>query len=502
MDIFRRKKPANTTSKPAVPPPSKLAFGGRVWDSDELDPHFVFVGATGSGKTRNVRMLMRSALFDADGQLRRRAIIFDAKKEWIPLLNGMKAPSVVGDKRKEEKQWYKILNPLDRRRVSWDIASDVSTRIATRQLAEYLIPTNENISQPYFTDSARLVLGAVLNTFTDRAPGEWTLRDVIEACRTTENLDRVLGAESYGKAVHERFIRVRSGPEIEATLLSRLGAFTEVAACGHEEQSNKRISLQAWLDDEEPSILLIATDEQADAALGPLNQMLFRRLFELLSSRPEQPREGGEPVWVFIDEARLAGKLDGIDHVLLKGRSKGVHVVLTCQEVQGLHHVYGRERAEELLSQCTNRAALRTSNAETKSWFTKSIGEQEDWKTSYTETHSSQPSSSQSQSIKVESPILGSEFAALPRPSKEGGIAGFFDIPGQGWQRVTVSPEFITRHQGRDPDGADEGFIPWPDAQRQVLQPWTDDDLVMRKLRDVEPLSRTSKLKWHNMLDG
>ena len=469
--------------------PNQIAFGGELWPEDHIDPHFLFVGATGSGKTRNVRMLMRTALFDDGERLRRHAIIFDAKKEWIPLLRGMSANGV--------PPTIHILNPFDRRRTTWALADDIRTRVETRQLAEYLIPTNEKLTQPYFADCARLILGAVVNTFAELAPSAWTLRDIIEACRTEENLDRVLAATDYGRSYHERFVRVRSGPEIEATLLSRLAAFTEVAACSHTQPGETvPISLTRWLDGP-PSILLIGTDEQAEAALRPLNSVLFRRLFELLSARNERKPahgggEGSETVWLFIDEARLAGKLEGIDHVLLKGRSKGVRVVLTCQEIQGLQHVYGKERAEELLSQCTNRAVLRTSNAQTKEWFAKSIGDREKWNRGTSTTSGSQQNSNtESWQLQIRASILGSEFAELARPSPAAGFHGFFDLPGEGWWKAHVKPEFVSTFQGADPTDTSDGFEPWSDPSHQVLHPWEDEDLVRLGLHDVQPLSRT-----------
>lgn len=473
-----------------------IVFGGHRLVEHLCEPHFALVGATGSGKTRNVRMLMKTALFTEEGDLRRHAIIYDAKKEWFPILQGML--------RESNPLPIHILNPFDRRRVVWDMARDITARTDTRQLAAYLIPSSERLSQPYFTDSARLILSAIINTFAKRAPGRWTLRDLIEACSTKKNLDTVLAAESFGRAAHDRFVMAKSGPDVEATLLSRIGQFSEVAACMDGEQEGRRISLTDWLSGP-PSILLIASDERADAALSPLNRVLFRRLFELLVSREEQHPLTGKQVWIFIDEARLAGRLDGIDHVLLKGRSKGARVVLTCQEVQGLHHVYGKERAEELLAQCTNRAALRTSNAATKQWFIDSIGKREKWITSHSTTYGGYGSRSESTQRRISDPILGSDFADLSRPSKEGGISGYFDVPGVGWYRATVPPDVVNAYQGREPKDNKEGFLPWESDERQVLKPWRPRDISRLNLQGIEPLERGRRprpthLVWEDLL--
>lgn len=56
-------------------------FGGQYIHPIHMDPHYLICGSTGSGKTWTLRMLMKSVLFDEEGRLKARALVYDPKNE-------------------------------------------------------------------------------------------------------------------------------------------------------------------------------------------------------------------------------------------------------------------------------------------------------------------------------------------------------------------------------------------------------------------------------------
>ncbi|MCA9185810.1 MAG: type IV secretion system DNA-binding domain-containing protein, partial [Planctomycetales bacterium] len=97
--------------------PFTVSFGGLRLPITRATAHFAFAGATRSGKSVNILLLLISLLrdFGKKPDLIRRAIIYDAKTSIVPAIVAMGVPL--------EK--IRILNPLDQRCWAWDIAADI-----------------------------------------------------------------------------------------------------------------------------------------------------------------------------------------------------------------------------------------------------------------------------------------------------------------------------------------------------------------------------------------
>ena len=153
--------------------PEKLTYlwGMTSLPCSDTPANFLVAGGIGSGKTITLRLLMQSALSPIGRGLDHRALVYDAKGTLAPILRGMglRCP-------------LHVLNPFDRRGLAWDIAADVASPLAARQLAASLIPEDES-AQPFFGDAARDLLAAICLSFIKTAPGKWTLRDLLLAIR-------------------------------------------------------------------------------------------------------------------------------------------------------------------------------------------------------------------------------------------------------------------------------------------------------------------------------
>ena len=75
----------------------------------------------------------------------------------------------------------------------------------------------------------------------------------------------------------------------------------------------RKISLNEWVSDrgKENCVLILGNNERARAAMDRINQVLFKRVTELLLDLPED-RTGTRRNWIFLDELADAGKLEGL----------------------------------------------------------------------------------------------------------------------------------------------------------------------------------------------
>lgn len=462
--------------KPANDP--GLLLGRHVFPSQMASRHLAFIGTTGSGKTLLQRLLMQSALGHLGGGAGHRALIYDAKQDLLSILGGMQIQAPVH-----------LLNPLDLRAVAWDMAADVVSPAAALQVASTLVPELKNDANPFFTNAARHLFYGVLLALMARAPGQWTLRQVLLLLRDMSRVQKLLSQSDTTRHLLQYFAHPPTTQNIFSTVLTYTCPFEIIAACW--DQAKRRLGLAQWLSGE--SILVLGNDEQNRTALDTINRLLFRRLAELVLAGPEvDERSNSRRTWFFLDEVREAGKLDLLGRLLTKGRSKGVAVVLGFQDISGMRDAYGRDVADEILGQCNTKAILRLNSPETAAWAAKLFGNREVLETrrGRSRTHRISLNGQSSAGVSVSHSIvrlpvvLDSEILGLPETSRDGGLTALFANPATGpfsdhipgpWLSQTLLP----------PDSSVQNFVPRPDTH-QYLRPWTDADDRLLGLDKIE----------------
>ncbi|MEZ5963075.1 MAG: type IV secretion system DNA-binding domain-containing protein [Planctomycetota bacterium] len=457
-------------------------WGGVPFADDELEPHFMVMGTSGSGKTLTIRMLMKSVLFDERGSFKNRCLIYDPKLDFYPILRGLGIPA----------HQIRVLHPLDDRCVAWDVARDIVDPVSARQLAATMCAVEEADPNKYFSEAAQDILTAVINCFRkhrSRSDGEstWFLNDLVEAVSSPERLLKVLEKEPEGRdAIQSHLAQSdRTRASILSTLRTKAARYENIGSLWMDRVP---FSLaEDWLEGDEPSVLLIPTDEKNREALDAINRALIRRASELVLSRPDNP---GKEVWFFLDELRLARKLEGLDELLLKGRSKEVRCVLGFQSIEGLHHVYGRNAADELLSQCGNKAILRLDSPQAMNWASDYFARAEFWQRSYSwsESRAAQGGSTThgvQKALREKPVILPIEFREFPTADKKVGITGAFTAPRLPPWKGTIKAKLVAKHL-REERKADEdaGFRRRTDHRAQERRIWRVEDY--RRL-DLQP---------------
>ena len=477
--FFRKKKPApqerNVKEHGYPEDPTGYVWGGRQISPQYFGAHYCIVGATGSGKTNSIEMLMQSAL-GTGPRPAARAFIYDPKLELYPVLCGMGF-----------RDCTHIMHPFDARRRAWALAKDLTDPGIAFELAAILCPSDNQHQDSFWTETGQQLLGGVIQVLSARAPGVWTLNDLVEATATPQRLKAVLGLLPETADLIEQFaLEPKPFQSMFATMRSKLNQ-VGLAAASWSRSKEPPFSLRDWFDGP-PSILLVGADESRDAATGPIVRALFRMMGEFVTSHPNANEQN--PTWVFLDEVRLAGRLDGLKPMLLKGRSKGVHVVLGFQDILGMQDVYGPNVANELVGQCSNLAFLRITNPQTAEWASKFIGRKEFEDVTHTKGTTKGTETTESESIatkaKEKDVVPPQMFMLFDMPDEhEGtGMRGAFILPGDRWVRTVYSRD-ISKWKPRT-DNSVPGYQPLdsPDEMRRSV--WTASDFARLNLEELQ----------------
>lgn len=474
-DADEIRKQANEDRKADDPKDPGVLWGTMLLPSKEATTHFCVVGAVGSGKTLTLRMLMRNQLPLLTAGSDRRAVIYDPKQDMV---------TIVGSILRETKTDCPvvILNPFDKRCAAWSIARDVQSAAAARQLADTLVPAGEHESQPFFSNAVRELLAAVVTVFVRTRPGEWTLRDVLLVMRSKALLRAHLEPHPFTRHVVESFLDVGEVTvgSILATVATKLGPFELIAASW--AKAKRSFSIHDWLRTN--AIVILGNDERMRETIDTVNQ-----LFVALAAQQVLTMEEDDirRTWFFFDEFSEAGKLRGLESIILRGRSKGCCVVLGFQDISHVHAVYEKELGDTIVGQCGNKAFLRIESPDTADWASRSFGDFEQSEVNFSTTAAADGTTSRTvaEQRQARASILPSEFMQLKTYNKKAGLEAFYLTRRYGAFKASYTYQQVQANIGTLDKRISAVDI--ADDQWQYLEPWTDADAKRLGLPDEKP---------------
>jgi hypothetical protein len=445
---------------------------------------FLFVGAIGTGKSLLIKLLGKSVFphigktpegkkpQDGEQPSDLRAVVFDAKQDTMSYLHRVADCKIV------------TLNPFDQRCGYWDLSRDINEPIFAEALAHILIPANPHAHQPYFEDAPRELLQAVPEIFIEQKVPDWSLFDLIHACTNQARLEKVLEKTARGRDLIQNHLRAGdTSLNVMSTLLTKAGRYRFVAyAWDHAQREGgkeKEVCLHDFVHGA-PGILVLGNSKKAKPSVQAVNQLLMKRLGEIILELPDSRTR---KIWFFIDEARMAGKFDGLSELVVEGRSKGVCPVLGIQDLDGFSHVYGDKEGDELIGQFSNRCILGLRSQRTAEWASKLFGEYEGFELHESTTaKSSGTGTTTSYQLAKRQGFLTSQFD-LPQTGPKNGLHGYYLVPHiDGAYKDKIPWEFIEREIlsfGKSREGTEDvpDFVPRP-VEHQYARPWSKEDLA------------------------
>lgn len=471
----RKSRPAQAHHK--TTDDRRLQFGNETLPSSVLTNHFLFAGTSGSGKTLLQRRLLKNFLLSIQSGSDSRCLILDAKNDIVPFLKKINVTCPVYS-----------LNPFESRdlmlqAVAWDVAVDVTTPAEALNFSAGIFPEEKDGTNRFWTDSARLVVASVLESFIRHTPGEWRFCDLVCATLSLKRITAVLSRDEQGVETLDNFFFDEDvAYKVFTTVASRLSYYRPVAALWQRLPRNQKLSIREWLAGE--SILLLGVNATSRRALDVLNELLFRTVVQEVDMLPNSHRR---KIVLWLDEARLAGPLlrrDLLPYYAVKSRSKGGSLILSFQDIDGFRDACGSDQvANEIVAQCSYKTLGRLESEESARWASGLCGQYEtiNWLRS---EHGRLFATSQSlaeQRIQT-AQILPAEFYSFPVPNRAHGVSAVFLTPQYGRLETVRGDQLdavvITEHeepaQGSSLRQADE----------QWLRAWTKND-CQRLLLDV-----------------
>jgi hypothetical protein len=419
------------------------------------EANFLIAGTIGSGKTILQRLLFQSFLPHIRPGSNRRAIIFDAKREFHSVISKM-APHCP----------IVVMDPFDARSSPWRMCSDIRTPAAARQVATAFFP-DEKYSQPFWTLAARGIVKNLFVALNLKAPDNWDLRDAVLLTRDQGFLEQFIKSVPETRHAFDNYRDEKVRNDILSTIESRMEGFETIAALGHNSK-NEPVSLRDF--PRQDVILRFADDPSMHEDLQPVNQLAFKNLQDALLSRWD-----GDPgeTFVGIDELARLGEVEDFQDFYLTGRSFGVHCSASFQEIDSVRRLHGKEGANEIIGQCGNKAFLRQEGDESARWASDMLGKVGLYE--YDPSWDPEGRMSETRRYVERDAMLPSEFMTFPPTGPATGLTGVFICPWVGAFKGTI-PWSTIMDMLVQPDPSVPNFIPRP-ASDQYLKPFTAEDL-------------------------
>jgi len=322
----------------------------------ELEPqHFAVTGKTGSGKSNCIRQILRQ--IEARGGI---GVVLDPDAEYV-------------------SEFYRpergdlILNPLDERCPAWSPWAELRTesfRMDAEAPAQSLIPEVPNSfaqsgADRFFRRSGRTTLVSILETAKPQTAK--TIAELLTLPR--EQLKKALAgtpAEALiDPGAHDQ------GAGIVAMATNATNPFCYLPP---ESWDRARWSAVEWARNRRGWLFLTSTEDSRAAALPLQNVWLDCLVRQLLTS---DLTAASEQVWIVIDELGALDYQGQLENLVVRGRKRGLCVVFGFQAVSQLQSIYGRDRTITLLSAPATKLILRSDEAETAEWASRTLGQRE-----------------------------------------------------------------------------------------------------------------------------
>jgi len=317
--------------------------------------HFLVTGKTGSGKSNFIRHMLRQ--IEARGGT---AVVLDPDAEYV-------------------SEFYRpqrgdlILNPLDDRCPVWSLWSELrpeSFRMDAEALAQSLIPDVPNSfaqtgADRFFRRSGRTTLVSIFETAKPQIPETITRLVALPRDELKRALTGTPAEALIDPGAHDQ------GAGIVAMVTNATNPFRFLPP---EESGRDRWSAVEWAKTRRGWLFLTSTEDSRAAALPLQNVWLDCLVRHLLTT--DLDKQSGQ-VWIVIDELGALDYQGQLENLVVRGRKRGLCVALGFQAVSQLYSIYGRDRTVTLLSAPATKLILRSDEAETAEWASRTLGQRE-----------------------------------------------------------------------------------------------------------------------------
>ena len=396
----------------------ELVLGGVPIEPNLEFQHFLFAGATGSGKTQGINLILAAAR--ARGA---RAIVVDAGGEALSHFF---------------REGDLILNPLDARSVAWSPFAEIREPHDCDRLAKAVIPDGVGNNQEWNHYSQTLMAELLRSMSTFKLASTDKLRYLLTAAPVSE-------LEPYLKGTSAQMFCQNAADKMLGSVRVILGSYMTAWPSLADKGT---FSVRDWLraDDQNGWLFVTHRDDQI-AFKRLIGAWLDLAIVEGLTLDVDKKRE----IWFVMDEVDSLGQISSLRHALSKLRKYGCKCVLGLQTVAQLRATYGEHEAQTLMGNIGTKVILRAGDGQTAEYFSAEIGSHEIERAQHGTSKSRGPqysSSDQTTSVReTKRTILDSEISGLKD------LHGFLKMPGE-LRKITLVHQALPR--------VTEPFVPKP----------------------------------------
>jgi type IV secretory pathway TraG/TraD family ATPase VirD4 len=245
-----------------------------------------------------------------------------------------------------------LISPAHRDGWAWHIAADIDGPAAAAEFAKDVIPASD---QPFWSDSARLVLADTLAAIAEEKGDKWgPLELLLTLLSSPEDLYAKIAkldlSSSPLLASAEGGDTDRTVQGIMSTLLSAaLTTLRPMAMAWSTLPREKHFSVKRWLSKNYTgsNILIVQTSPNFEAMSTSVCGGILRRICKAVSD-PSMEIDAKRRTSFFLDEFYSLGRIEGVGKALSVAREKGLACVAAVQSMQQLRLIYKDEA--ELMS--------------------------------------------------------------------------------------------------------------------------------------------------------
>ena len=353
---------------------SDLTLGDVPLLKNRETEHMMIVGTTGTGKSNSLHHLL--------GQIRARgdrAVIIDTTGSLVS--------------RFYEEDRDKLLNPLDKRSLNWDLWSECKEPYHYTELAQSLIP--ESGSDPIWWTSARRLFVTTAQKL--QIKNQRSIKKLLKLSL----IDPLSKVSSFYEGTQVSSFMNSAADKTALSVRSTLGMYTEAFAYLESDQQHP-FSIRSWVRNElkrdesrreentnnnnhhhlhhhqnHPNsgnwLFLSSTTEQREL-LAPLLSTWLSIAYKALMGLEESYTRR---LWFIVDELPSLNVLPNLPKALAEIRKYGGCFVIGLQNLPQLEEMYGMNLTRSMAGLCGTKVVFRTSDAPTAKKLSEFFGEQE-----------------------------------------------------------------------------------------------------------------------------
>lgn len=315
----------------------QLEIGGIPLPYQAEPAHLFCVGMPGTGKSHTI-----NGLLDPIRERNNKLMMVDSGGESL-------------------SKWYRkgdfILNPFDRRTVSWSPLAEMADVSDATRIAAAFIEEGQGSAKEW-NGYARNLFTAVLERVFEQGG---TNKDIVRlaALSSDEELKELVGDQPVAAIFAKGAERMLGS--VKAIIGMKLNGFKWL----DPDAGNAAFSLSRWAtDDENRHWVWISYKDVFFEQMKPLISTWIGLLTAAVLSLDEL-EDDSRRIFLFADEIGALPAISGFEAALSRGRKYGLCVVAGTQTISQLREKYGRDLAQTLMGCFGSWLILRPGDEET-----------------------------------------------------------------------------------------------------------------------------------------